>query len=127
MVITADFETRQTKPFEITTSYEIINQHILVSYRFKVCIIDDNVFKCLPKEYRKLVNHPYIYCASDDNENVGTHFLNRVHTVCNLLMDYIIKTNIPMQMTDDNIKEYYEAETCYCCFNSFKLKKYEHS
>ena len=57
------------------------------------------------------------------NESVGLRFLNHIHTVCDALVRYIQNTNMPMQMTSDDIRNYESSEKCYCCYNQYKYKK----
>ena len=74
-------------------SYEILNEHKNVSYAFKVCIANKDIYANIPDEIRELVDKLFLYRATDDNENVGLKFLNEVHAMCDKLVHYIKTTN----------------------------------
>ena len=63
-VITFHLESILRNPEQ---SYEILNEHKNVSYAFKVCIADDDIYANIPDEIRELVDKLYLYRASDDD------------------------------------------------------------
>ena len=123
-VIALDLESVLRNPEQ---SYEILNAHKNVSYAFKVCVADNDIYANIPEEIRELVDKLYLYRATDDDENLALKFLNEVHMVCDKLVHYIKNTNIPMKISADDNRKFEEATNCYCCYNDFKVKLFAYS
>ena len=123
-VITFDLESVLRNPEQ---SYQILNEHKNVSYAFKVCVADNDIYANIRDEIRELVDKLYLYRATDDYKNVSLKFLNEVRMVCDKLIHYIKTTNKPIEMTADDNQKFEEATTYYCCYNEFKVKLFAHS
>ena len=87
-LITFDLESMLRNPEQ---SYEILNEHKNVSYAFKVCVTDNDIYANIPDEIGELVDKLYLHRAKDDDANVGLKFLNEVHMVCDKLVHNIKK------------------------------------
>ncbi|VVC31172.1 Recombination endonuclease VII,Ribonuclease H-like domain [Cinara cedri] len=113
IVIYADFEALLPKKYEEKGgNTRIINNHEAMSYGFLVKASDD-VPASLLKEHG-IPTGPVIYRRNENKPHVAKHFLGKIVEVGKKI-EKLLKTNVPMIMTEDEEKIFSECKECNLC------------
>ncbi|KAF0755131.1 Uncharacterized protein FWK35_00006368, partial [Aphis craccivora] len=127
-VIYADFESLMVKTEEKKgENTSTIHKHEAKSYGFLVKASDD-VPPELLDEY-EIPTKTVIYRGDKDHKDVAKHFVEAVFEVA-LKIEELMKTNIPITMTEDEEKIHQECRVCNLCKRSLaggeKVRDHDH-
>ncbi|VVC45707.1 Ribonuclease H-like domain,DNA polymerase, palm domain [Cinara cedri] len=127
-VIYADFEALLLKKDEEKgENTRIINNHEAMSYGFLVKASDE-VPASLLNEHG-IPTGPVIYRGNENKPNVAKHFLEKIVEVGKKI-EKLLKTNVPMIMTEDEEKTFSECKECNLCKRAVegvdKVRDYNH-
>ena len=128
IVIYADFESLLVKTEEKRGDRTtVIQKHEAMSYGFLVKASDDVPAELLA-EY-EIPAGPVIYRGSEDRTDVAKHFMESIVDVA-LKIENLMKTNIPIKMTEGEEKTHQECIECNLCKCSLaggdKVRDHDH-
>ncbi|KAL4090133.1 hypothetical protein QTP88_025032 [Uroleucon formosanum] len=113
IVIYADFETLLVKADEVMgNNSKIVHRHEAMSYGLLVKVTEDVPIELL-MEYEIPIK-PIIYRGSESRVDVARHFVETV-TEISLKIEQLLKTNIPINMSVDNVQAHEAATHCNLC------------
>ncbi|KAL4126927.1 hypothetical protein QTP88_011125 [Uroleucon formosanum] len=115
--IYADFETLLVKTDEVKgENTKIVHRHVAMSYGIKVKASVDVPTELLEKY--GIQSEPVIYRGSESRPDVTRHFIDKL-TDISLKIENLLKTNISINMSSDNVQAHEAATHCNLCHIKF--------
>jgi len=115
--IYADFEALLVKANEKRgKNTTIIHKHEPLSYGFVVKPSDDVPIELI--EQFNIPTTPVIYRGNKSHEDVAEQFVKNIVEVCRKIEE-LLKTNVAINMSDDDIRRHNSSKNCNFCKRSF--------
>jgi len=115
--IYADFEALLVKTDDSRGEHTTItHRHKPMSYGFIVKVSEDVPLELV--EQFNIPTSPIIYRGSDSREEVTRHFVNNIVEV-GIKIEELLKTNVPICMSDEDTRRHNETKHCNLCKCSF--------
>lgn len=113
IVIYADFETLLVKTEEVKgKNTKIVHKHKAMSYGLIVKASNDVPAELLARH--EIPTKPILYRGSESRRDVARHFVETVSEIA-LKTEKLLKTNIPINMSADDIQVHKAATHCNLC------------
>ncbi|XP_050059778.1 uncharacterized protein LOC114121333 [Aphis gossypii] len=113
IVIYADFETLLVKTDEVKgKNTKIVHKHEAMSYGLIVKASNDVPAELLARY--EIPTEPILYRGSESRRDVARHFVETVSEIA-LKTEKLLKTNIPINMSADDIQVHEAATHCNLC------------